>query len=51
MVVVTRHHTDQERADKLAAKLAERTPVFIDLVAKNPRALNSVLSRTLMETS
>ncbi|MEV6715668.1 immunity 49 family protein [Lentzea sp. NPDC051208] len=50
MQVVARHDVDRQWADQQAAGLAKKTPVFIALVAKNPRALNSVTNRTLMET-
>ncbi|MCR3748753.1 immunity 49 family protein [Lentzea californiensis] len=49
MRVVARHDIDQQWADQQAAGLAKKTQVFIDLVAKNPRALNSVTNRALME--
>ncbi len=51
MRVVARHDIDQEWADQQAAGLAKNTQTFIDLVAKNPRALNSVTNRALMETA
>lgn len=51
MRVVARHDLDQEWAEQQAAGLAKNTQTFIDLVAKNPRALNSVTNRALMETA
>lgn len=49
MRVVARHDLDQEWADQRAAGLAKKTQVFIDLIASNPRALDSVANRSLMQ--
>lgn len=51
MRVVARHDLDQEWADQQAAALAKNTQMFIDLVAENPRALDSVTNRTMMVTA
>lgn len=48
MRIVRRHDIDLVWADQRAAGIAKNTQTFIDLVARGPRALNSVKSRTLM---